>query len=408
MSTKNNRYLGGILLVAGTCIGAGMIGVPFKTAAAGFYPTLAAFVVVWVVMTISALLFLETALAFPGESNFISMTKATLGNTGKNIAWLANLFYMYSIMASYTSGGATMVAELLPINVYVAILAYILPFALILYLGAKWLDLVNRFFTIGLIGSFLLLCFSIITGAHSLQSAENFSTSIPISHSAHLLIIALPLLVTTFGYHVIVPSLKFYLQEDVSALKKTILIGSAIPLIVYVIWQVVILLLIPVFGDEGLTNMLSNNKNPGDSIVNYLFRYGQHKSVVVFLSSFMFCAIASSLIGVSWAIYDFFADGFNIVKNNVGKLILIGLTFVPPMIYSVVFPQGFLKALGFAGAFAAMIMIIYPALMVYKLRTHKSLEQVTIKYRVPISKILVIMVALFGGLVVLLEGINNF
>ena len=62
MSTKNSGYLGGVLLVAGTCIGAGMIGVPVKTAASGFYPTLIAFVLVLAIMTMSALLFLEASL----------------------------------------------------------------------------------------------------------------------------------------------------------------------------------------------------------------------------------------------------------------------------------------------------------------------------------------------------------
>jgi tyrosine-specific transport protein len=401
MST-NNRYLGGILLVAGTCIGAGMIGVPVKTAAAGFYPTLLAFVVVWGIMTISALLFLEASLAFPGETNFISMTKATLGSTGKNIAWLASLFYMYSMMASYTTGGATMIVELLKVNVNVSIIIYLLPFILMLYLGAKWLDLVNRFLTIGLIGSFILLCFSILIGAHSLQPVSTLHINTHINHSVHVLTFALPLLVTTFGYHVIIPSLKFYLHEDVSILKKTILIGSAIPLVVYVVWQIVVLLLIPIFGDEGLVSMLSANKNPGDSITSYLLKYGQHKSVLVSLIIFTFCAISSSLIGVAWSLYDFFADGFNITKNNIGKLILISLTFVPPIIYAVIFPQGFLKALSLSGAFATIVMIIYPALMVYKIRYNKAVEQGSVKYKVPVGATLIIMIALFGAAVVLL------
>ena len=401
MSTQNGRYLGGILLVAGTCIGAGMIGVPVKTAAAGFCPTLLAFGLVWVVMTISALLFLEASLAFPGETNFISMTKATLGSIGKNIAWLASLFYMYSMMASYTTGGATMIVELFKINVNLAIIIYLLPFILMAYVGTKWLDLINRFLTISLIVSFIVLCFSTLIGAHSLQPASNLATHNSIKHSLQVLTFALPLLVTTFGYHVIIPSLKFYLKEDVGTLKKAILIGSAIPLVVYVIWQLVILLLIPIFGDEGLVSMLFANKNPGDSIAGYLLKYGQHKCVLFSLITFTFCAIASSLIGVAWSLYDFFADGFNITKNNLGKLILIGLTFIPPIAYAVAFPQGFLKALSLSGAFATIVMIIYPALMVYKLRS-KNTTQGSVKYQVPINKTLIVMVALFGAIVILL------
>ncbi len=402
MSVKN-RFFGGILLVAGTTIGAGMIGIPVKTAAAGFYPTLAAFGIVWTLMTISALLFLEASLCFPGESNFISMAGATLGKAGKAVAWFANLFYMYSMMAAYTSGGVTMIIELCPMHIILAMFIYLFPFALAMYLGAKWVDLVNRFLTIGLIVSFIALCVSTLFGAHSLQPVANLSTV----GSVHVLIVALPLLVTTFGYHIIIPSLKSYLEEDVPILKKTILIGSAIPFVVYVIWQLVILLLVPVFGDESLVTMLSANKNPGDSITGYLLKYNQNKWVLVFFSSFVFCALTSSLIGVAWSLGDFFADGFKIAKNSVGKLILGALTFMPAIVYTLIFPQGFLKALVLAGLCSVIIMIVLPALMAYKLRCTPVTDQKLVKYMVPINKMLVGMVVLFGVVVVILECINQ-
>lgn len=405
MFKKNSRYLGGILLVAGTCIGAGMIGVPVKTAAAGLGPTLISFGIVWIAMTISALLFVEASLCFPGETNFISMAQATLGNIGKNIAWIVTLFYMYSIMAAYTSGGVTMIIELLPMNVYLALFIYLFPFALVLYLGAKWVDLVNRFLTIGLIISFISLCVSIIFGAKSLQPTTNLSVSC-YGESLRTLIFSLPLLVTTFGYHVIIPSLKSYLQEQVPAIKKTIFIGSAIPFVVYVIWQIVVLLLIPVFGNEGLQSMAVANKNPGDSIASYLLKYNQNKSVLCFLVSFSFFALTSSLIGVAWALGDFFADGFNIVKNHKGKIALGLLTFVPPILYALIFPQGFLKALELCGAFSAILMIMYPALMAYRLRIQKHTDPAAIKYRVPINKMAIKTIIVFSGIVVLLVLFN--
>ena len=101
-------------------------------------------------------------------------------------------------------------------------------------------------------------------------------------------------------------------------------------------------------------------------------------------------------------LYDFLADGFKIAKNYLGKLILITLTFIPPVIYAICFPQGFLKALGLAGACSSIIMIVYPALIVYRLRSKKMTE----KYKVPINKALILAIALFGIIVVLLEVIN--
>ena len=57
---------GGALLVTGTCIGAGMIGLPVKTAAIGFYPIVLLFSAVWLLMTCSAFLMLEASFALKG------------------------------------------------------------------------------------------------------------------------------------------------------------------------------------------------------------------------------------------------------------------------------------------------------------------------------------------------------
>ncbi len=403
---KNYNYFKGVFLVTGTCIGAGMIGVPVKTAAAGFLPTLAAFGVVWLVMTISALLLLEVSLSFPGEVNFISMTNAMFGKLGRNIAWVICLLFMYSIMAAFASGGATMITRLFPIDIKIAILIFMLPFVVIIDLGPKWVAIVNRILTIIVIASFMLLCITIVfSKTHALQPVKNLF----IHTNLKVLLFSLPVIVTTFAYHEIIPSLKFYLKEEIFPLKMAIILGGIIPLIVYIAWELVILLLVPVFGTEGLISMLHSNKNPGDSLINYLLQSHQNAKILVFLVSFSFCALACSLTGTAWALFDFFADGLNITKNRKGKILLSCLTFLPSIMYAVIFPQGFLKALGFAGAFSAIIMIIYPALMAYKLRSQKSIvTELPVKYRVPVNKPLIIVILLFGVFILILEGISNF
>ncbi|MGD0465560.1 MAG: aromatic amino acid transport family protein [Gammaproteobacteria bacterium] len=405
---KNINYFKGVCLITGTCIGAGMIGVPVKTAAAGFYPTIAAFGVVWLVMTCSALLLLEVSLAFSGDINFISMTNTILGKTGRNIAWVIYLLFMYSIMAAYAAGGAALVAKLGAYDPKMATLIFMLPFALIIYLGTTWVAIVNRILTTGIIIFFILLCFSIFGTTRTLQPIENLY----IKSDLKVLFMALPVLVTTFSYHEIIPSLKSYLKEKLIPLKLAILLGGFIPLIIYIAWELVILLLVPVFGGNGLISMLSSNKNPSDSLINYLLEYNNKGNILFFISSFLFCALTCSLTGTAWALFDFFADGLAILKNKQGKLILSSLTFIPPIIYAIVFPQGFLKALGLAGAFSAILMIIYPALMAYKLRASRHLvANSPIIYRAPIGKILISIIFLFGVLILILEGmagVSNF
>lgn len=411
------HYFKGVCLVAGTCIGAGMIGIPVKTAAAGFYATILAFLVVWGVMTASALLLLEASLSFTGPVNFISMTARIFGNFGKNIAWLICLLFMYSVMAAYASGGAAIITELwpMPIHDYAATVTFMLPFAIIIYLGTKWVSFFNRLLMLGVIVSFILLCCSLIfVTAGTLQSTDCLSCVFDFKVLLH----ALPLMVITFGYHEIIPPLKSYLKDEIAPLKAAIFLGSIIPLIIYITWQLVILLLIPASGVDGLNEMLSSNKNPSSSLIDYLFDHYNNKNVLRCFASFSFFALTCSLTGSSWALFDFFADGLSIFRNKKGRVFLSLVTFGPPVIYAIIFPEGFLKALSLAGAFSAIIMIIYPVLMVWKIRNNQkhalysnvdAVDDINniIKYKAPFGKIFMSAIFLFGVLIIVLEIINH-
>ncbi|HKZ00308.1 MAG TPA: aromatic amino acid transport family protein, partial [Rhabdochlamydiaceae bacterium] len=53
------HLLGGILLVAGTSIGVGMLALPVATAAGGFVPSLLIYLICWIFMMCTGLLILE-------------------------------------------------------------------------------------------------------------------------------------------------------------------------------------------------------------------------------------------------------------------------------------------------------------------------------------------------------------
>ncbi|MGI9214575.1 MAG: aromatic amino acid transport family protein, partial [Gammaproteobacteria bacterium] len=143
--------------------------------------------------------------------------------------------------------------------------------------------------------------------------------------------------------------------------------------------------------------------------------HSQCKGTLVFIGVFIFCALTSSLLGTGWALSDFLADGLNIPKNRRGRLLLGLLSFIPPIIYTLCFPNGFLKAIGFAGALSAILVIIYPVLMAWKFRSKQYLAKhnhqdnfVGIsKYKAPVNNITMLIILLIGWLIVGLEFVNN-
>ena len=100
----NSRLFGGILLVAGTTIGAAMLALPLSTGLGGFFPALGLFTLVWAVMLWVGYLIVEVNLAYEGDVNFVTMVRDTLGPVGEFVTWLLYLGLFYSLLAAYISG----------------------------------------------------------------------------------------------------------------------------------------------------------------------------------------------------------------------------------------------------------------------------------------------------------------
>ncbi|MFI4937935.1 MAG: amino acid permease [Candidatus Berkiellales bacterium] len=396
-----NKIFGGAMLVAGTCIGAGMLGLPVSTAASGFFPSSIAFLFCWIMMTISAFLMLEVSLWQPAETNLITMAKTTLGRPGEVVAWITYILFLYAIMTAYTTGSVGMINSVLGkfgVNESWGIWIVVLIFGTVVYCGARSVDWVNRLLMLGLVVSYIALIANVIPKV----SLEMLGDGQP----KYLWTIG-PLLVTSFGFHLLIPSLKNYLNGDVKSLRIAIFLGSLLPLIVYLFWEVLILGVIPVHGQQGLVAILYAEHTEGTQAIVELPRLLSHllnnPHVTYLAKCFGLCALLTSFIGVALGLFDFLADGFHIKKSRSGKLILSTITFIPPIILAIFYPR-FMLALRYAGIFAAILLVIFPAMMVwsgrYRLKTASG-------FYVYGGKIVLLLVFLFGIGVIGLEVLHH-
>ena len=390
-----SAIVGGALLISGTCIGGGMLGLPVKTAALGLLPSACVFILVWAVMTFTALVLLEVALYFKGEINFISMALKTIGPWGGKVAWAVYLLFLYSVMAAYAAGGTTMLAETLHINLQDSValckttLIFSVPFIGMVYLGAVIVDYVNRALILGLVISFGVIFFCVTQLPNHIAYPAGY---------VKYLGFALPLVVTSFGYHLLIPTLKYYLHENITQLRLAIIIGSLIPFVIYMVWEVVVLSFVPTWGENGLVSMLHGSANPGELLVRSLET--DHYKLALAVALFSFFALTSSFVGVALGLFDFFADGLHIRKTHKGRLFLTVLTFVPPILFTILYPKGFLLALGYAGIFAAILLIIYPALMAWYGRYIREIKS---DYKVRGGKCGLFIAIAFGVIVIFAE-----
>src|SRR5579872_6939032 len=154
-SNSLKSLLGATLLITGCCIGAGMIGLPLKTALAGFLPSTAAMIVCYLFTTITGLLILEATLWFEEKVNFSSLVDFTLGKPGKFITLFLFLALFYSLFVAYLDGSGLILSDLFsslsghPIPKSIGILFCTLFVALITYYGTHLANRLNQFLLLG-------------------------------------------------------------------------------------------------------------------------------------------------------------------------------------------------------------------------------------------------------------------
>src|SRR3990172_6826253 len=113
MAEKPGSLLGGMLLISGSCIGAGMLGLPIVTGLAGFFPSLIMFFLAWLFMTFTGLLLVDVNSSFKRQVNFVTMVGHSLGRFGRLLCWVLYVFLFYSLLVAYTTGSGGLVSSFL-------------------------------------------------------------------------------------------------------------------------------------------------------------------------------------------------------------------------------------------------------------------------------------------------------
>ncbi len=344
------HLLGGILLVAGTSIGAGMLALPVVTAEGGFFPAFFVYLLCWLFMTCTGLLLLELCLRLPPDANLITMANTYLGWPGKIFAWALYLFLFYCLSIAYISGGGGLLYSWTGLDLHVCQLLFVAVLGTFVYFGAALVDRINLILMAGLIltyTAFVFFGFPYIDLSH--LSSSNWSSSL----------FALPVIFTSFSYQGIIPSLTTYLKRDARKIRISIIGGTSLAFLIYLLWEFLILGIIPL---EGLLQA----KELGQTAVAPLKDHVVASSVTLLGQTFAFFAIATSFLGVTLGLFDFLADGLAMPKKGIRKVLLAVLTFFPPLIVSLINPSLFIVALVFAGGIGcALLLGFLPTLMVW-------------------------------------------
>ncbi|MCH9612165.1 MAG: Tyrosine-specific transport protein [Chlamydiia bacterium] len=358
-SQSRGSVFGGALLVAGCCVGAGMLALPILTGIAGFFPSLLMFFLVAGFMASTAFLIVEALSWFDTPVHYLTMVGELLGPFARGVCWLTYGFLFYALLVAYTVLSGNHISMLinrglaLDVPNYIGSLFFILLFGGLVYMGTKTVDHFNRVLMYLKILAYLGL---IIVGMDYVQGRylEYMNPS--------LILVSLPVLVISFGFHNLIPTLSRYLN-DTQRVMRTIVLGALIVLVIYLLWQAVALGVIPVGGKDGLVENYRHDVDAAQAIQLKTNSY----VLGVFAAGMAFFAILTSFLTQSLSLVHFWSDGLNIPHKRRESIWVCAITMIPPWIFSIFFQNVFFKALNFAGGVCAVILFgVLPVLMVWK------------------------------------------
>ncbi|UYU32392.1 tryptophan permease [Siccibacter colletis] len=392
----------GMVIIGGTIIGAGMFSLPVVMSGAWFFWSLAALVFTWFCMLHSGLMILEANLNYHVGASFDTMTRDLLGNVWNRINGLSIAFVLYILTYAYISASGSILHHTfgeLSINApaRLAGLLFALVVAFIVWLSTRAVSRMTAIVLGAKVITFFLT-FGSLLGHVEPATLFNVAESHP-SYTPYLLM-TLPFCLASFGYHGNVPSLMKYYGKNPRVIVRCLIGGTLLALGLYAVW------LLATMGNIPRHDFIAIAQKGGniDVLVQALSGVLNSRSLDLLLVVFSNFAVASSFLGVTLGLFDYLADLFGFDDSRLGRLKTALLTFAPPIIGGLLWPDGFLYAIGYAGLAATIWAAIVPALLARASRKRFGSPQ----FRVWGGTPMIVLILVFGIVNALVHLMSTF
>lgn len=281
-----------------------------------------------------------------GGVSLVSMAMRTLGRRGVLAACVSYLFIHYALLVAYIARSSDILTSTLGIPQWFGAAIFSGVFGSLCYFGSqRVVGAVNGFLVVGIIGSFTILVVAAAGDLHwSSLLRANFAAS-PQS---------IPIIALSFVYQNVVPVVCTSLEGDLRRIRSAVIWGTSIPLIMFLIWDAVIL---------GSLSGITQVEDP-------LFELRSANGIIgPSIEVFSLLAIATSYIGFVLGLADFLSDLIKVPSGRARQPLPYILSIVPPLVLALLNPDIFFKSLDFAGTYGVLVLFgILPAAMAWNER----------------------------------------
>ncbi|KAE9462087.1 hypothetical protein C3L33_05996, partial [Rhododendron williamsianum] len=407
-------------------VGAGILAIPAVTQESGFVASAVTCILCWVV---TGLLVAEVNVKTmcelgSGGVSLVSMARRTLGTAGVQIACWSYIFIHYALLVAYVARSSDILTDFLGIPLYLSCVD-----GSIMIADGNLQPCSHYFWE-----AFATLEALVVVASGDLHwdalLKANFQ-AVPLS---------IPIIALSFVYQNVVPVLCTDLEGDLGKVRyrlqsepdlaqlwslinlilmecsmgfngfhssmphiihglcrSAIVLGTAIPLALFLVWDAVIL------------GSITSFERGSDKIADPLQQLQSINEVVgPIVQVFSLLAIATSYIGFVLGLTDFLADLLKLPSGQSRPLPYL-LTLIPPLVLSLLDPDIFFKALDFAGTYGVLVLFgILPGAMSWSDRYSDSSGSPKLPQLVPGGKLTLSIVIGGAGFVIFSELLENF
>ena len=394
-SKTSPSVIGGASIIATICVGAGMLGLPTAGAGGWFFWSCIILLLTMLMMTISGSMLMESLKGYKFTASYSTVTKDILGKELSIINNIAVYFVGFIILYAYITTMGELFGSMIDIDNNVLSILCVFSLSSFVWYSTKSVDRISLLLIIFMLFSFVLLSYDLFINIDLEILLDKHSPHESYASNSWVL---LPVALTSFGYHHSISTMRNYYKDERKAM-KAISIGTFIALSFYLFW------ILCVYGNLSRDSFSYIVQGGGN--VDLLLSKISEKIVSENFKNIGFIfstsALMSSFIGVGLGLFDFISDCFCIKDSLKGRTKTWFLTFFPPLICSIFFPFGFVTAISYAGAVAAIWTLIIPAVLLLKTRGNSEYCE---GFKAPGGTVTIAIVIIFAVLTIIAHFLN--
>lgn len=288
---ENKKYFSAVSILVGTCVGAGILGLPYIASKTGFFITFLYLLIIGGIVLLVNLYLSEVILRTKKKHQLIGYAEKYLGRKGRHFMEFGAVFGIYAAMVAYTLGVGESLSFLLFGDANHAIIFGVFFGFMMLFLLKGGIQSLKRFEKWGVL--IVLLLFIAIVAIFSPN--VNYQNLLEMNFNFFLLPFGV-VLFSLMSFHS-VPEMKLVIGSDGKLFKRAVISGTLISVLIYVLFSLVVvgvfgsntpevatLALGPVFIFLGIFTMFTSYLAMGNSLMdNFKFdeRYTSRSSWIL-------------------------------------------------------------------------------------------------------------------------------